>query len=125
MELVPSAKWKPKCEAGSARSRSFAASLCELRPYTQKVIVMLGFSAHPFTTSQRLLFWFAFAGTVSGASVAGSHFFLIVDSVRATSAAPPSTNTVLRDIVSTGRLADLRWPDFSDYHRHAQNFCEP
>jgi murein L,D-transpeptidase YcbB/YkuD len=33
--------------------------------------------------------------------------------------------SVLRDIVSAGKLADLRWPDFSDYRVHLRNFYEP
>jgi L,D-transpeptidase YcbB len=30
----------------------------------------------------------------------------------------------LREIASAGRLADLRWPDFSDYRSYVQNFYE-
>ena len=35
------------------------------------------------------------------------------------------TNSVLRDIIASARLADLRWPDFSDYKSHLTNFYEP
>ena len=31
----------------------------------------------------------------------------------------------LRNIVQSGRLADLRWPDFSDYRKHVENFYGP
>jgi L,D-transpeptidase YcbB len=31
----------------------------------------------------------------------------------------------LRDIVESGRLSDLRWPDFSDYEAHLVRFYEP
>ena len=31
----------------------------------------------------------------------------------------------LREIVAAGRLAELRWPDFSDYQVHIKNFYEP
>jgi L,D-transpeptidase YcbB len=31
----------------------------------------------------------------------------------------------LRDIVASGHLADLRWPDFSDYKEHLAAFYEP
>jgi len=31
----------------------------------------------------------------------------------------------LRQIAEAGRLADLRWPDFSDYRQHVKNFYEP
>ena len=32
---------------------------------------------------------------------------------------------VLRQIADAGQLADLRWPDFSDYRVHVKNFYEP
>src|SRR5271155_3557911 len=35
------------------------------------------------------------------------------------------SNPALRDISDAGRLADLRWPDFSDYRLHVQNFYAP
>jgi murein L,D-transpeptidase YcbB/YkuD len=31
----------------------------------------------------------------------------------------------LRAIASAGQLSDLRWPDFSDYRQHVQNFYQP
>ena len=31
----------------------------------------------------------------------------------------------LRQVAEAGRLADLRWPDFSDYRLHVRNFYEP
>ena len=37
----------------------------------------------------------------------------------------PATSAALREIVSSGRLSDLRWPDFSDYRIHATNFYAP
>lgn len=37
----------------------------------------------------------------------------------------PAASPALRDIVSSGRLSDLRWPDFSDYRIHATNFYAP
>src|SRR5207253_4526450 len=38
---------------------------------------------------------------------------------------PPNASNVLREIVTSGRLSDLRWPDFSDYRVHLENFYEP
>jgi murein L,D-transpeptidase YcbB/YkuD len=35
------------------------------------------------------------------------------------------SNPALRDIADAGRLADLRWPDFTDYRLHVQNFYAP
>jgi len=37
----------------------------------------------------------------------------------------PAASAALRDIVSSGRLSNLRWPDFSDYRIHATNFYAP
>jgi hypothetical protein len=31
----------------------------------------------------------------------------------------------LRGIASAGQLPELRWPDFSDYRAHVQNFYQP
>jgi murein L,D-transpeptidase YcbB/YkuD len=40
-------------------------------------------------------------------------------------ASPTSAATELRAIVASGRLDDLRWPDFSDYRKHLVDFYEP
>jgi murein L,D-transpeptidase YcbB/YkuD len=45
-------------------------------------------------------------------------------STAATGASPDTVNA-LREIVAAGRLADLRWPDFSDYRIHVKTFYEP
>jgi len=47
----------------------------------------------------------------------------------AQSTAPPQqlgaeSQASLRAIVQAGNLADLRWPDFSDYQKHVQKFYE-
>jgi murein L,D-transpeptidase YcbB/YkuD len=44
---------------------------------------------------------------------------------QATGAAAPGNAAALRDIVASGRLDDLRWPDFSDYRVHLENFYGP
>src|SRR5262245_11126732 len=31
----------------------------------------------------------------------------------------------IREIVASGKLSDLRWPDFSDYRPHLKSFYEP
>ena len=36
----------------------------------------------------------------------------------------PQGQASLRAIVQAGNLADLRWPDFSDYDKHVQKFYE-
>lgn len=38
--------------------------------------------------------------------------------------AQPDTQAVLRGLVAESRLADLRWPDFSDYRGHVTKFYE-
>src|ERR1700752_3818316 len=39
--------------------------------------------------------------------------------------APPGDGSALRDIVASGHLSDLRWPDFSDYVVWLTRFYEP
>ena len=41
-----------------------------------------------------------------------------------TSAGSPQISSHLREIVTSGRLADLRWPDFTDYKAHVAEFYE-
>jgi len=41
-----------------------------------------------------------------------------------TNAGAPQTTAHLREIVASGRLADLRWPDFSDYKAYVAEFYE-
>jgi L,D-transpeptidase YcbB len=38
---------------------------------------------------------------------------------------PSQFSVTLRQIVTAGRLPDLRWPDFSDYLSHVANFYDP
>jgi L,D-transpeptidase YcbB len=44
---------------------------------------------------------------------------------QASAADSPVGNPALRDIVASGRLADLRWPNFSDYKISVLKFYEP
>ena len=39
--------------------------------------------------------------------------------------APPAQAAALKAIVASGRLADLRWPDFSDYKVLVDGFYAP
>lgn len=41
-----------------------------------------------------------------------------------TNAGSPQVSSHLREIVASGRLADLRWPDFTDYKAHVTEFYE-
>ncbi|HEX8151906.1 MAG TPA: peptidoglycan-binding protein, partial [Thermoanaerobaculia bacterium] len=40
---------------------------------------------------------------------------------------PPATTTgrIVRDLVESARMDELRWPDFSDYRKHLRNFYAP
>jgi L,D-transpeptidase YcbB len=38
---------------------------------------------------------------------------------------PQATNDAIREIVASGQLADLRWPNFSDYKTQLTEFYEP
>jgi murein L,D-transpeptidase YcbB/YkuD len=40
-------------------------------------------------------------------------------------ASAPPADAELREIVASGRLDDLRWPDFSDYKSHLESFYGP
>lgn len=42
-----------------------------------------------------------------------------------TQASPTEVNARMRELVASGKLVDLRWPDFSDYKRHLTEFYEP
>jgi len=41
------------------------------------------------------------------------------------SASRQSADSYIRDIVSLGQLSDLRWPNFTDYRIHLENFYKP
>jgi len=46
-------------------------------------------------------------------------------STTVTSASRQSAGSEIREILTSGRLSDLRWPDFSDYQVHLENFYKP
>jgi hypothetical protein len=52
------------------------------------------------------------------------HRFVSVGQTREAHAAS-SDSSLLREIIISGLLAGLRWPDFSDYRGHLQSFYEP
>jgi L,D-transpeptidase YcbB len=53
----------------------------------------------------------------------------IVSAARGQTGAPNATSgqtsVLIRQIATAGQLADLRWPNFSDYSTHVQNFYQP
>ena len=44
--------------------------------------------------------------------------------IAATLASPQSASDAIREIITSGQLSDLRWPDFSDYRVYLKNFYE-
>jgi len=46
------------------------------------------------------------------------------EAFQAATGVSPDTSNSLREIVAAGRLADLRWPDFSDYRAYVNTFYE-
>ena len=54
---------------------------------------------------------------------------LIVGTLASSAVAQPTeafdVSSQLREIASAGQLQELRWPNFSDYRQHVQNFYQP
>jgi len=59
---------------------------------------------------------------VVGANPSGGNSLRPVRATVAEAVAEQGASDVLRQIVQSGRLTDLRWPDFSDYRKHVENF---
>jgi murein L,D-transpeptidase YcbB/YkuD len=72
----------------------------------------------------RVLICLLFVGFSSCPGVVGNLLFL-VENTTGTIAAPTQAGGNLREIVRSGHLSDLRWPDFSDYRDELQNLYEP
>jgi murein L,D-transpeptidase YcbB/YkuD len=62
--------------------------------------------------SARWLLWLLMVGALAG-------------SVVAQPSGASDVSSRLRGIASAGQLPELRWPDFSDYREHVQNFYQP
>lgn len=78
------------------------------------------------STTKRILFLSVLASTASIPGVLRSLFFRVdLAAPTAAAAAQRDATSVLREISSWGRLADLRWPDFSDYRGQVRTFYEP
>jgi murein L,D-transpeptidase YcbB/YkuD len=67
------------------------------------------------------LMWNCGAGSASSASTQSESSAKSIALPQQLSAEGQSS---LRTIIQTGNLADLRWPDFSDYEKHLQKFYE-
>lgn len=54
-----------------------------------------------------------------------SHLFVSVGQTSSDARPASSDGSLLREVITSGRLTDLRWPDFSDYRNHLQSLYEP
>jgi len=53
------------------------------------------------------------------------HWFVSVGQTFSDARPASSDSSLLREIITSGRLTDLRWPDFSDYRDHLRSLYEP
>lgn len=54
-----------------------------------------------------------------------NHFFVSSGRTFSDARRASSQGSFLREIITSGRLTDLRWPDFSDYRDHLKSLYEP
>ena len=54
-----------------------------------------------------------------------NHLFVAVGQTSSDARPASSDGSLLREIITSGRLTELRWPDFSDYRGHLQSLYEP
>jgi murein L,D-transpeptidase YcbB/YkuD len=54
-----------------------------------------------------------------------NHLLVSVGATSSDARPASSDGSFLREIITSGRLTDLRWPDFSDYRNHLQSLYEP
>jgi len=83
-----------------------------------------GPSSLPLSTVRRALGVLLFAAVFLTSGTPG-HRFVSVGQTSSEARAASSESSLLREIITSGRLTDLRWPDFSDYRNHLQSFYEP
>lgn len=76
-------------------------------------------------TGRGTLLGLVLAGLATNPGATSSSVSVVGRTTAATASASPRTDSELQDIVGSGRLSDLRWPDFSDYRAHLKNFYEP
>ena len=74
--------------------------------------------------SRCTLVLFIFGVLASNAGAMGSTILPAGEAFQGATGGSPDADTSLREIVAAGRLADLRWPDFSDYRAYVQTFYE-
>jgi L,D-transpeptidase YcbB len=80
-------------------------------------------SLRPLEIAILLLVSLPFSGQIYAVNAMSS---TVTTGVKASSTqTPDSANTRLKTIIDSGRHEDLRWPDFSDYRAHLDNFYRP
>jgi len=77
---------------------------------------------HFVSRSKPALIWILKAGLVANAAVPVDLYHF--NACDAPGAYAPEVTSLIREITSTGRLTDLRWPDFSNYRLQLQEFYE-
>jgi murein L,D-transpeptidase YcbB/YkuD len=87
-------------------------------------VLLAWFSSRSAATRMGILAGFLVVGLLADRAWDNSAF-AIRPEITATLTPPQSAGSEIREIVSSGRLSDLRWPDFSDYRVHLENFYKP
>ena len=83
-----------------------------------------GPSSLPLSTVTRVLGVLLFAVVFLSSGTRG-HLFVSFGPTFSEARPAASDSSLLREIITSGRLNDLRWPDFSDYRNHLQSLYEP
>src|SRR5271167_1505480 len=73
----------------------------------------------------RITVWLLFASLVVSPNGFGGYLFPYDRATTGTADGSTETSNALREIIASGQLTDLRWPNFSDYRSHLQNFYGP
>jgi L,D-transpeptidase YcbB len=73
----------------------------------------------------RIAVWLLFTSLVVSPNRLGGYLFSYDRVTTATTDGSTEASNALREIIASGQLTDLRWPNFSDYRSHLQNFYGP
>jgi len=77
------------------------------------------------STIRRIVVWLLFTTVLFNAHGFGAPSLPPGQATMSAPVGPADASEHLRAIVAAGRLADLRWPNFSDYRGHLENFYRP
>jgi murein L,D-transpeptidase YcbB/YkuD len=76
-------------------------------------------------TQKALLIGLASLTLILNKNVARDSGVIVRPTVAARVDSPQETEARIRQIIASGLISDLRWPDFTDYKRHLTSFYEP